>query len=142
MNKFYRSMTPLLLLFPMMCAHSAETTDKTAAPAGDMKMNQGMGMQPGMRSGMGMQQGMGMGMGPGMTEEQKDQQLRAFQDHLLKMHELSDQILSEKDPAKKEELKAKQRELMKAHQTQMMEHRMQRMMQHQQKPQSEPKNKQ
>lgn len=153
MNKFYRSVTPLLLLFPMLCAHSAETTEKPMAPEGGMKMNQGMemqpgmgmqqGMRPGMQPGMGMQQG--MGMGAGMSEEQKDQHLRAFQDHLLKMHELSSQILSEKDPAKKEELKTKQRELMKAHQAQMMEHRMQRMMQNKQqtqKPQSEPKNKQ
>ncbi|MGZ8096888.1 MAG: hypothetical protein ACXWUD_11680, partial [Methylosarcina sp.] len=92
-------------------------------PVGEMKMNQGKGMQPGMgmQKGMGMQQGMGMGMGAGMTEEQKDQHLRSFQDHLLKMHDLSNQILSEKNPTKKEELKTKQRELMKAHQAQMME---------------------
>jgi hypothetical protein len=145
MNNFYRAITPLFLLFPMFCANSAETTEKPMAPAGEMKMNQGMGMQPGMgmQRGMGMQQGMGMGMGMGggMTEEQKDQHLRSFQDHLLKMHDLSNQILSEKNPAKKEELKTKQRELMKAHQAQMMEHRMQQMMQHQQKPQPEPKNK-
>jgi hypothetical protein len=144
MNNFYRSITPLFLLFPVFCANSAETTEKPMVPVGEMQMNQGKGMQPGMgmQKGMGMGMQQGMGMGAGMTEEQKDQHLRSFQDHLLKMHDLSNQILSEKNPTKKEELKTKQRELMKAHQAQMMEHRMQQMMQHQQKPQPEPKDKQ
>jgi hypothetical protein len=63
-----------------------------------------------------------MGMMSGMTEEQKDQHLRSMQEHMLKMHELSNQILAEKDAAKKDQLKIQQLELMKAHHNQMMGH--------------------
>lgn len=63
----------------------------------------------------------GMEMG-GMTEEQKDKHLRSMQEHMLKMHDLSNQILAEKDPAKKEQLKTQQLQLMKAHHAEMMEH--------------------
>jgi hypothetical protein len=55
-----------------------------------------------------------------MTEEQQEQHLKAMQEHLLKMHDLSNQILAEKDPAKQEQLKKQQRDLMKAHQDAMM----------------------
>ena len=66
----------------------------------------------------GMHHGMGGMMA--MTEEQKDQHMRSMQEHMLKMHELSNQILAEKDPAKKEQLKNEQLQLMKAHHAQMM----------------------
>ncbi|MEQ1638041.1 MAG: hypothetical protein ABL903_15260 [Methylococcales bacterium] len=57
-----------------------------------------------------------------MTSELLDQHLRAKQEHLLKMHELSNQILTEQDAAKKEQLKTQQLELMKADHAKMMEH--------------------
>ncbi|MCK9397783.1 MAG: hypothetical protein M0Q44_19610 [Methylobacter sp.] len=110
MKHFYKSTAALLLLLPISMMSSAAEPQKTAEPSKEM--------------GMGMQQGMGM-MG-GMTEEQKTEHMRAIQDHMLQMHDLSNQILSEKDPAKKEALKNQQLELMKAHHAQMMEHRQQK----------------
>jgi hypothetical protein len=77
---------------------------------------------------MGMQHGMGGMMGH-MSDAQREEHLRAMQDHMLKMHELSSQILAEKDPAKKEQLKQQQRDLMKEHHKQKME-RHHSMMQH------------
>jgi hypothetical protein len=53
--------------------------------------------------------------GQPMTEEQKEQHLIAIQEYNLKMHDLSNQILAEKDPAKQEPLKVQQRQLMKEH---------------------------
>ncbi|MDO9105503.1 MAG: hypothetical protein Q7U57_11130 [Methylovulum sp.] len=50
-----------------------------------------------------------------MTEDQKDQHARAIQEHMLQMHDLSNRILAEQDPAKKEQLKVQQLELMKEH---------------------------
>ncbi len=50
-----------------------------------------------------------------MTEEQKEQHLVAIQEHSLKMHDLSNQILAEKDSAKQEQLKVQQRQVMKEH---------------------------
>ncbi|PKM12711.1 MAG: hypothetical protein CVV13_04230 [Gammaproteobacteria bacterium HGW-Gammaproteobacteria-3] len=76
--------------------------------------------------GMNMHQGMANRMA-GMSEEQKDQHMRAMQEHMLTMHELSDKIIAEQDPAKKQALKDQQLELMKAHKAQMMGH-MQKMM--------------
>jgi hypothetical protein len=57
----------------------------------------------------------------GMTEEQHEQYLKDVQDHILVMHDLSNKILLEKDPAKQEELKKQQRELMKSYHEGMME---------------------
>ena len=71
----------------------------------------------GPRAGMGMG-----GMMAGMSEEQKDKHLRSMQEHMLKMHDLSNQILAEKEATKKEQLKAQQLQLMKEHHAQMMEH--------------------
>jgi hypothetical protein len=81
----------------------------------------GMGMKHGM-GGMGMQHGMGGmgGMMMGMTDEEKEKHMRSMQEHMLSMHDLSNQILAEKDPAKKEQLKAAQLQLMKAHHAEMM----------------------
>jgi hypothetical protein len=73
-------------------------------------------MEP-MQGGMGQHQGMGM-MGGGMSDEH----LRAMQEHMLMMHDYSNQILAEKDPAKKALLKNQQLELMKSHHAQMMQH--------------------
>ncbi|MGR8981150.1 MAG: hypothetical protein ACU84H_13795 [Gammaproteobacteria bacterium] len=112
-----------LLSFSMACY--AGETEKTMESMGGMKMQPGMGKQQGM--------GMGMGMGGAMTEEQKEQHLRAMQDHMLKMHDLSDKILAETNPAKKDELKNQQLQLMKEHHAKMMEHRMQKMQHRQQK---------
>ncbi len=56
-----------------------------------------------------------------MTQEQKEKKMRDMQEHMLQMHDLSNQILSEKDATKKEELKQKQLSLMKAHKAKMMQ---------------------
>jgi len=110
MKYFHQSTAAFLLLLSLGTASFAETSDpqgapqKAPEPPKDMPMHHGMGM-----------------MG-GMSEEQRDQHLRAMQDHMLEMHDLSNQILAEKDPAKKEQLKNKQLDLMKAHQAQMMMH--------------------
>ena len=72
-----------------------------------------------MKPGMRMQKGKMTG---GMSEEQKDQHMRAMQEHMLKMHELSNKIIAEKDPEKKQALKDQQLEMMKSHRAQMMGH--------------------
>ena len=36
-----------------------------------------------------------------MSNEQKEQHIRSMQEHMLKMHDLSNQILTEQDPTKK-----------------------------------------
>ena len=101
MKHLYKSIVALLLLLPLGATTSfAEEPQKVAEP---------------MQSGMDMNQGMGTGMKGGMTVEQKDQHLRAMQEHMLMMHDLSNQILAEKDPAKKEQLKNQQLQLMKTH---------------------------
>jgi hypothetical protein len=71
-----------------------------------------------------------MGVMGKMTPELLDQHLRAKQEHLLKMHDLSNQILAEKDPAKKEQLKTQQLELMKADHAQRMAHHQGKMKMH------------
>lgn len=105
---------PIILTFALLTSVAlAETATKTDA----MTMPPDKGM---------MHRGHGMGGMMNMTEEQKEQHLRAMQEHMLKMHDLSSQILAEKDPAKKEQLKKQQLDLMKAHHEQkhmqMMEH--------------------
>ncbi len=64
--------------------------------------------------------GHGMGMMGGMSEAEQDQHLKMMQEHMLAVQDLGNQILAEKDPAKKEALKTKQLELLKAHHAQMM----------------------
>lgn len=110
MKNLYKSAAAFLLFLPLSMTSFAADPQKPAEP---MK-------------GMGMHQGMGM-MG-GMTEEH----MRSMQEHMLSMHDLSNQILAEKDPAKKESLKKQQLELMKAHHDQMMEHRQQKAQEHKQ----------
>ncbi|MFI3135682.1 MAG: hypothetical protein QX197_02785 [Methylococcaceae bacterium] len=68
--------------------------------------------------------------GAGMTDEQREQHFRAKQEQDLIMHDLSNQILAEKDPAKKEQLKNQQLDLMKTHHAQMMEHHQGKMKNH------------
>lgn len=79
-----------------------------------------MDMQKGNAPKQGMKMGKGMGMMGNMTEEQRDMHMRSMQAHMLKIHDLSNQILAEKDPVKKQELKEEQLKLMKAHMSQMM----------------------
>jgi hypothetical protein len=111
MRNGYQSIAALILFAVMTATSSAEDMQKS--PPMPMK---GMGM--GMHHGMG-------GMMAGMTEEQKDKHLRSMQEHMLKMHDLSNQILAEKDSTKKEQLKTEQLQLMKAHHAEMMEHHQQ-----------------
>lgn len=111
--KYLYKISAILLLSAPFCLTSfaaeetkaAETTP--AAPATT---------EPAQKMGMA-------GKGGGMD----DQHLRAMQEYSLKQHDLSNQILAEKDPAKKEQLKNQQLELMKEHQMQMMGHRQQKM---------------
>ncbi len=79
----------------------------------DGKKMQGMGSgSMDCMSGQ-LMQGMG-GMGK-MSPEQMEEKMRSMQKHMLKMHDLSNQILSEKNPKKRQVLKDKQLELMKKH---------------------------
>jgi hypothetical protein len=118
MKNGYQSITAMCLFLMMTATSSAENIQNVAPPATPSK-DMGMGMQHGM-GGMGMQHGMG-GMMAGMTEEQKDKHMRSMQEHMLKMHDLSNQILAEKDATKKEQLKTQQLQLMKEHHTEMMD---------------------
>ena len=73
--------------------------------------------QPKPMPGMGM--GM-MGMMMSMSDEQLEARMKSMQVHMLMMHDLSNQILAESDPNKKQDLKNQQIELMKAHHKKMM----------------------
>lgn len=69
----------------------------------------------GDKGGKAMQHNMS-GMDPAkMTEHLKEKQA-----HMLMMHDLSNKILAETDPAKQQALKDQQLELMKAHHMEMM----------------------
>ncbi len=111
--KAYKFTFALLILASLSSISFAEEPQKNQAAMPPMK-------------GMGMHQGMGM-MG-GMTDEQKNEHMRIMQEHMLSIHDLSNQILAEKDPAKKEALKVQQLELMKTQRAQMMEQFHQKMM--------------
>ncbi|MFU8787630.1 MAG: hypothetical protein ACNA7G_01290 [Methylobacter sp.] len=102
--KLLKPTAALLLLMPISMINAAEEPKKAAEPAQEMTSHQGMDMMN------------------GMTEEQKDQHLRARQEQMLMIHDLSNKILAEPDAEKKEELKKQHRELMKAHHAQMMGH--------------------
>jgi predicted lipid-binding transport protein (Tim44 family) len=118
MKSAYQTIT-IICLFLITATSYAENIQNVAPPATPPKES-GMKHEMGGGMGMGMHHGMG-GMMAGMTEEQKDKHMRAMQDHMLKMHDLSTQIVAEKDAAKKEVLKKQQLELMKAHHAEMME---------------------
>jgi hypothetical protein len=111
MKNSYQSVAAICLFALMSATGSAEDAQKS--PPMPMK-----------GTGMGMHHGKG-GMMAGMTEAEKDQHMQSMQEHMLKMHDLSNQILAEKDPAKKEGLKKQQLQLMKAHHAQMMQHHQQ-----------------
>ncbi len=104
MNRLHKSTAAILLLLPISIATLAAEPQKTTEPMKAMGMHHGMGMMD------------------NMTEEQQEQHLQSMQEHMLKMHDLSNQILAEKDPAKKQQLKKQQLDLMKAHHSQMMQH--------------------
>jgi phosphate uptake regulator len=102
MKNFYKLTAVALLLLPLsMTSFAADTTPPAEPQKAAEPMKHG-------------------GMMGNMTEEQQEQHLKAMQEHILKMHDLSNQILAEKDPAKQEQLKKQQRDLMKAHQDAMM----------------------
>jgi Spy/CpxP family protein refolding chaperone len=109
----------LFLMLTISLASHAGSPTAPAAPDEPMNMQKGMGMHR------------GMGMGGQMTEAERDQHLRMYQEHMLKMHDLSNRILSETDEKKKDQLKNEQLELMKAHHEQMRTQRMERRQQHQ-----------
>lgn len=92
-----------LLLLPLSMTSFAADQEKPAEPAAPASTKHG--------SMMG-----------SMSEEQQEQHLKAIQEQSLLMHDLSNQILAEKDPAKKEQLKKQQRDLMKAYHAAMMQH--------------------
>ena len=104
MNNFYKSIAIALLLLPFSMVSFAADQEKPAEPQ--------KAAEP---------------MKHGMMGDMTDEQLLSMQEHMLMMHDLSNQILAEKDPAKKEQLKKQQRDLMKAHHAEMMSshHKMQ-----------------
>lgn len=55
-----------------------------------------------------------------MDPAKMTEHLKQKQEHMLMMHDLSNKILAETDPQKKQALKDQQLELMKAHHMQMM----------------------
>jgi hypothetical protein len=111
-----KSSAALLLLLPVSMVSLAADT-KTV---------------PEFKQGTEMHQSMGVIDMMGMSEDQKDIQLRKLQEHHLMMHDLSNQIFAEKDPAKKEQLKNQQLQIMKAHHAQMMGNRQQMKQKHHQ----------
>ncbi len=122
MKNFLKPAVVLIMLAPVSMVSIAE--EQMSGMQHGKNSNQGMNMDqgsnPGMGQGMGQGSGQGMGMMGGMSEEKKDMHMRSMQAHMLQMHDLSDQILAEKDPKKKQQLKDTQLELMKAHMSQMM----------------------
>ena len=72
-----------------------------------------------------------MKMNPGMGTMDKSmmmEHMKMRQEQILKMHDLSNKILAETDPAKRQALKDQQLELMKADHMQMMSMHHQKMM--------------
>ncbi len=129
----YPILTAICLNFAIAMPSMAVDIQHVAPPAtppktADKPMQHDMGgMGGGMQHGMGgmgggMHHGMGgmHGMMAGMSDEEKEKHFQGMQEHMLKMHDLSNQILAEKDPAKKEQLKKAQIDLMKAHHADMM----------------------
>lgn len=141
MKHVYQTMTAICLFSFMTALCNAEDIQHVAPPAMQsqskdagmkhdmggmgMGMHQGMGMNHNMGGGMGMVMHHGMGgmmggMMMGMSDEEKDKHMRSMQEHMLKMHDLSNRILAEKDSAQKEQLKNEQLQLIKAHHAEMM----------------------
>ena len=101
MKKFYSIMTMFFLLFVNSISIAAE---EQATP---IQTPQQPPVKPAKDMGM-------------MAD---DEQLKMMQEHILAMHDLSNKILAETDPAKKEQLKQQQRDLMKTYHVSMMGHR-------------------
>jgi hypothetical protein len=116
MKYFTKVSATLLFLLPLSMACYAAEPEQAAAPQQQPAVP--AQQDPAAAKGMGAMGGMGM------TEEQKNQHLKTMQESMLQMHQLSNEILAEKDPVKKQKLKDQQLELMKAHHEQMMQHRM------------------
>ncbi len=111
------------LLISPICSIGLAEEQTPQPPSGQHQMGA-------MKGGMG---GMMGGMMGSMTEEQREQHIRQAQDHMLKMHELMNQILAAKDDKERERLKEEQRKLMREHHKQhqeMMQQHMQQMRQH------------
>ncbi len=99
----------LPILFSLACSSMSFAADETTAEQ----------KQPPMK-GMGCGMGMGMGMMGNMTKEQKEQHMRSMQAHMLAIHDLSNQILAEKNPTLKEKLMNQQLKLIELHHQKMM----------------------
>ena len=124
MHNLYKSIAALLLLLPLSMVSLAAEPQNTVESMQGMSQHQGMDMNKSQGTETSKHQGMGM-MG-GMSEEH----LRSMQEHMLMMHDYSNKILAEKDPAKQAQLKNQQLELMKAHHAQMMQHGQQMKQEH------------
>jgi hypothetical protein len=83
----------------LVLSMSTSIVSHAASESMKMQMNQGKDSKPG-------------GMGK-MNPEMMDKKMRSKQEHMLKMHDLSSQILAENNAAKKQKLKDEQLELMK-----------------------------
>lgn len=117
MNKTFTAVI-LTAAFCLPAAHA----EQDPAPAKPDTSSTASGHQ------MGAMGNMGGGMGAMMMS---DDRLKQKQEHLLKMHELSDKIIAATDPKEKDRLKAEQLRLMKEHEKQhlmMMQQHMQEMM--------------
>lgn len=86
-------------------------------------------VNPAMTGGMAM----GSDTGP-MDPAKMEEHLKERQEHLLKMHDLSNKILAETDPQKQQALKDQQLELMKAEHANMMSKHMGKPMHHKKMP--------
>ena len=81
--------------------------------------------KPEMKMGQSMKMGQPMAK---MDDSKMMEHLKMKQEHILKMHDLSNKILAETDPAKKQALKDQQLDLMKSEHMQMMNMHHQKMM--------------
>lgn len=88
MNNIFKPFAIFLLLLPL----------SFSCLAADQKTNKG---------------NKGMAMMEPMTAAQMEKKVRMKQDHMLKMHDLSDRILAETNADKKEKLMQEQRQLIK-----------------------------
>lgn len=107
MRYFYQSIAAIIL-YTLFAVNGFAVEQAAQSPEKQAPMQKGMGK--------------GKGMGPmgGMSPEQKDKRIRTMQEEMLKMHELTHQILAAKDPKERERLKEEHLALMKAHREKMM----------------------
>ncbi len=113
MKHINKAIAICLLSMPLsMAAQAAE--HEMGQMGGGMQGMQGMGQHAGMGQHEGMQHG-GMGGMHGDMMDMSPEHLKEMQAHMLLMHDLSNKILAEKDPAKQQALKDQQLLVMKAH---------------------------